>query len=132
VRGAENGLLWRGWDRRAPHLHHIFWSFSGVGPLTLYFGLQQMATQLQKRTLIELIPLIEQMASGITEDLHMVPAALALVFVEGDRIDDARRQLNEYVGTSFEFVVDPSWIIGMCGFAEGAVVVGDPTYAAPC
>jgi hypothetical protein len=29
-------------------------------------------------------------------------------------------------------VVDPSWIIGMFGFAEGAVVVGDPTYAAPC
>jgi hypothetical protein len=60
-----------------------------------------------------------------------LPASLALTFAESDGIDDARRQWNDYVGTGFEFVVDPSWVIGMCGLAEGAIVVGDPTYAAP-
>ena len=37
VRGVETGLSWRVRDGRAPHLHHIFWSFSGFGPLTLCF-----------------------------------------------------------------------------------------------
>jgi hypothetical protein len=39
--GTEHGTiqgeahLTARWDRGAPHLHHIFWSFSGLRPLTL-------------------------------------------------------------------------------------------------
>jgi hypothetical protein len=37
VRGVEIGPSWRVRARRAPHLHHIFWRFSGARSLTLYF-----------------------------------------------------------------------------------------------
>ena len=90
----------------------------------MFFGVQLMATNLQKGTLIELVPLIEQMATEITENLYAVKAALVLALADGDRTDEVRRLLEEFVGTGFHFLVDALWSVGMCGFAEGAIEVG--------
>jgi class 3 adenylate cyclase/tetratricopeptide (TPR) repeat protein/biotin operon repressor len=104
---------------------------SGQPDTILTFGLQFMATNFQKGTLVELIPLIEQMAVGMTENLGMVNAALVLALSEGSRNDEVRMLLEEYSGTGFNFLLDCAWSIGMCGFAEGAIEVADPRFAAP-
>ena len=104
---------------------------SGQPDTNVFFGVQFMATNLQKGTLIELVPLIEQMATEITEDLHMITAALVLALADGGRTDEVRQLLEESADTGFDFIVDASWIIGMCGFAEGAIEVADPRFARP-
>ena len=104
---------------------------SGQPDTNVFFGVQLMATNLQKGTLIELVPLIEQMATEITENLYAVKAALVLALADGDRTDEVRPLLEEFVGTGFHFLVDALWSVGMCGFAEGAIEVGDPRFARP-
>ena len=104
---------------------------SGQPDTNVFFGVQLMATNLQKGTLIEVVPLIEQMATEITENLYAVKAALVLALADGDRTDEVRQLLEEFVGTGFNFLVDALWSIGMCGFAEGAIELGDPRFARP-
>lgn len=105
---------------------------SGQPDTNVFFGVQLMASNLQKGTLIEVVPLIEQMATGITENLYAVNAALVLALADGNRTDEVRQLLEEeIVGTGFTFLVDALWSIPMCGFAEGAIEVGDPRFARP-
>ena len=104
---------------------------SGQPDTNVFFGVQLMATNLQKGTLIELVPLIEQMATEITENLYAVKAALVLALADGDRTDEVRQLLEEFVGGGFHFLVDALWSVGMCGFAEGAIEVGEPRFARP-
>jgi tetratricopeptide (TPR) repeat protein len=104
---------------------------SGQPDTLVTFGLQMMATRLQKGTLSELIPLIEEMASELSEARDVAKAALALAHAEGDRLVEARQLLEDFATSGFALVLDASWIIGMCGFAEAAIVVGDPKYALP-
>jgi hypothetical protein len=104
---------------------------SGQPDTLVTFGLQMMATRLQKGTLSELIPLIEEMASELSEARDVVKAALALAHAEGDRLAEVRQLLEEFATAGFDLVLDASWIIGMCGFAEAAIVLGDPKYAGP-
>ena len=104
---------------------------SGQPDTLVTFGVQMMATSLQKGTLSELIPLIEEMASEISEAREVVNAALALAHAEGDRLVEARQLLEDFAAADFDLVLDASWIIGMCGFAEAAIILDDPTYAGP-
>jgi DNA-binding SARP family transcriptional activator/tetratricopeptide (TPR) repeat protein len=104
---------------------------SGQPDTLVTFGLQMMAVRLQKGTLSELIPLIEEMASEVSEAHDVVNAALALAHAEGNRLVEARQLLEDFATAGFDLVLDASWIIGMCGFAEAAIVVGDPKYAHP-
>jgi hypothetical protein len=104
---------------------------SGQPDTSVYFGVQFMATNLQKGTLVELVPLIEQMATEITDNVHPINAALVLALAEGDRADEVRQLLEESADTGFNFLVDASWSIVMCGFAEGAIEVEDPRFARP-
>lgn len=97
----------------------------------LTFGLQLMATRLQKGTLGELVPLIREMALQATDVPDVVNAGLTLAHAEAESIEEARQLLEEAASGGFELRLDASWIIGMCGFAEGAIVVGDPKYAEP-
>jgi class 3 adenylate cyclase/tetratricopeptide (TPR) repeat protein len=104
---------------------------SGQPDTSVFFGVQFMATNLQKGTLVELVPLIEQMATEITENVHPINAALVLALADGDRTDEVRHLLEESADTGFNFLVDASWSIVMCGFAEGAIAVADPRFARP-
>ena len=104
---------------------------SGQPDTLVTFGVQMMATRLQKGTLSELIPLIEEMATEISGAREIVNAALALAHAEGDRLVEARQLLEDFAAADFDLVLDASWIIGMCGFAEAAIILGDPKYAGP-
>ena len=104
---------------------------SGQPDTGVYFGVQFMATNLQRGTLIELVPLIEQMATEITDNVHPINAALVLALADGDRTDEVRQLLEKSAGTGFNFLVDASWSIVMCGFAEGAIEMADPRFPRP-
>jgi DNA-binding SARP family transcriptional activator/tetratricopeptide (TPR) repeat protein len=96
------------------------------------FALQLMATRLQKGTLSELAPLIEQMGAMTPDVPDAVKSGLLLAHADGDRIDEARDLLEEFATrTGFDLILDASWNIMMCACAEAAIVVGDPKYAAP-
>jgi hypothetical protein len=71
------------------------------------------------------------MATEISEAREIVNAALALAHAEGDRLVEARQLLEDFAAADFDLVLDASWIIGMCGFAEAAIILGDPKYAGP-
>jgi hypothetical protein len=96
------------------------------------FGLQLMATRLQKGTLGELTALIEQMGAVITEAPDAIKSGLLLAHADGGRIDEARDLLEECATrTGFDLVLDASWNITMCAFAEAAILVNDPNFAGP-
>jgi tetratricopeptide (TPR) repeat protein len=104
---------------------------SGQPDAIIFYALQSMATNFQKGTLLESIPIIEQMANEVAVNQYLIKAGLVIALAENDRNDEARQLLEEFSGTGYSFLLDCSWTIGLCGFAEGAIAVGDPRYAAP-
>jgi class 3 adenylate cyclase len=97
-----------------------------------FFGVQLMAVSIQRGTMGELVPLIEQMAAEMPE---LPPASLAgvlaMAHVEGDRTDDARRLLDEFAAADFDLPMDEAWLTGMLVYAEVAIACRDPKYAGP-
>ena len=94
------------------------------------FGAQMMSVTLQRGTLGELIPLIEQVAAehpGVTPFM----AALAMAHVENGQIDAACGLLQTFFASGLDLPVDATWTIGMNCYAEAAIECRDRTCAAP-
>ena len=104
---------------------------SGQPDATMFFGAQLMMVSIQRGTMGELVPLIEQMAADAPEIAGGIAAALALAHVEADRIDDARHLLEEFAAADFDLPLDPVWLTGMVGYADAAAECRDPKYAGP-
>jgi hypothetical protein len=98
----------------------------------MLFGGQLMFVNLQRGTLCDLVPLIEQMEAD-TRDIApgMIAGVLAMAHVEGDRTDDARLVLDRLAATDFTLTPDPLWITAMVSYAEAAIECREPRYAAP-
>jgi hypothetical protein len=90
---------------------------SGQPDTLVTYGLQMMAVSMQRGTLGDLVPLIEQMTAEIQDARDVAKSALALAHAEGNRLDEVRLLLEEFATSGFSLVLDASWIIGMCGFA---------------
>jgi hypothetical protein len=105
---------------------------SGQADAVMFFGAQLMFVNMQRGTLSDLVPLIEQMEAD-TRDIApgMIAGVLAMAHVEGDRPDDARQVLDRLAATDFHLSPDPVWITGMVAYAEAAIECGDRRYAAP-
>jgi class 3 adenylate cyclase len=104
---------------------------SGQPDAIIFFGLQSLANNLQKGTLVESIPLVQQMANEVAVNVYLIKAALVRALAESDRHEEVREVLEEFCDTGFDFLLDCSWTLGLCGFAEGAIAVGDHRFAAP-
>jgi class 3 adenylate cyclase/tetratricopeptide (TPR) repeat protein len=104
----------------------------GEPDATTIFGAQFVVVNQQRGTMSELVPLIEQMAAE-TPDVGpgVLKGVLAHAHVEGDRIDDARRLLEEFAATDFDLPMDPAWVLGMVEYADAAIECREPRYAAP-
>jgi tetratricopeptide (TPR) repeat protein len=89
-----------------------------------FFGVQLMSVCVQRGTLSELVPLIEQ-AIADNPGLPTLNATLALAHAEGDRIDDALRLLAELAATDFDFPLDIAWLTGMTRCADVAIECRD-------
>ncbi len=105
---------------------------SGQPDATLLFGMQFMAVHLQRGTVGDLVPLIEQMAAEMPQPPPAsLSGVLAAAHVEGERIDTARHLLEGFAALDFDLPLGQDWIKGMVAFAEAAVECRDPKYAGP-
>jgi class 3 adenylate cyclase/tetratricopeptide (TPR) repeat protein len=105
---------------------------SGQADAVMFFGAQFMFVNMQRGTLSDLVPLIEQTEAD-THDIApgMIAGVLAMAHVEGDRTDDARQVLDRLAATDFTLSPDPVWITGMVSYAEAAIECREPHYAGP-
>jgi class 3 adenylate cyclase len=104
---------------------------SGQPDAALFFGSQLSVVCVQRGTMGELIPLIEQMVDETSTLVGVLTAALAFAHAEADHIEDARRLLEEFASTDFDLPMDSSWTTGMYCFAEAAIRCRDARYAGP-
>jgi hypothetical protein len=99
---------------------------------TVHFGGQLLAISIQRGTVGDLAPVIEQMAAD-TPDLApaLLAALLALAHADADRIDEARPILEQFAASGFDLPLDQVWLSGMASYAAVAIACRDPQYAAP-
>ncbi|MGO9873509.1 MAG: ATP-binding protein [Acidimicrobiia bacterium] len=103
----------------------------GQPDAAVMFGAQLGVVHLQRGTMGDFAPLIEQIVGETPDTAAAMKAALAVAYVEGNRIDDARQILDEFAATDFDVPLDHVWTSAMVNFAEVAIAVGDAGYAAP-
>ena len=107
-------------------------SDSGEPDAVLVFGAGLIVVNLQRGTLGELVPLIEQMESE-TPDLSsgIMSGVLSMAHAEGGRTDDARTLLERFATADFGLPEDELWLTAMVDYAEAAIECRDPKYAGP-
>ena len=102
----------------------------GQPDAALFFGGQLMIVSLQRGTIGELIPLIEQMVDE-TSELGMLSGILAMAHAEAGNINDARHLLQKFADAQFDFPMGPASITGLYYYAQAAIHCEDPQYALP-
>ena len=102
----------------------------GEPDAAVIFGGQAVIVSLQRGTLAELVPFITQAATD-NPGFPAFVAALAMAYGEGDRLDEARRLLEEFAATDFDLPRDPAWLTGMIAYSDAAIECRDPRYAGP-
>jgi class 3 adenylate cyclase/tetratricopeptide (TPR) repeat protein len=103
----------------------------GQADAAFFFGAQLVVPHLQRGTILELVPVIEQMIAEAPEIRGVLAAILAMAYAEGDRTDDARQLLAEFAAAEFDLPLDGVYITGMVLYAAAAIGCQDPTYASP-
>ncbi len=103
----------------------------GQPDAALIFGAQLMMVNLQRGTLSDLIPLMEQWVADIPSlDKGVLNGVLAHAHAEGDQYDDARRLLGEFGAADFALPLDGAWFTGMTAYADAAIACRDAGAAA--
>jgi hypothetical protein len=102
---------------------------SGQPDAALFFGAQLSTACLQRGTLGDMVPAIEQMAADVDE--LALGSALAIAHAEADRLSEAASILDTFAAAHFAAPLDAAWLTGMVGYAEAAITAGDPRYAGP-
>jgi DNA-binding SARP family transcriptional activator len=104
----------------------------GQPDAALIFGAQLMMVSLQRGTLNDLVPLMEQWASEIPSiDRGVLHGVLAHAHAEGDHFEDACRLLREFGASGFELPLDGAWFTGMTAYSEAAIACLDAASARP-
>jgi tetratricopeptide (TPR) repeat protein len=102
----------------------------GEPDAALIWGAQALIVSLQRGTMGELVPFITQAAAD-NPNLPTYIAVLAMAYVEGDRLDEARHLLEEFAADDFDLPVDQEWLTGMVSYSGAAIQCHDPRYAGP-
>ena len=106
-------------------------SSCGQPDAALIFGAQLMMVNLQRGTMSDFIPLMEQWAADIPSlDKGVLSGVLAQAHAEGDHHDDAQWLLDEFGGVDFELPLDGAWFTGMTAYSEAAIVCRDASACA--
>ncbi len=96
----------------------------------LYFNGEVLGICARRGTLGDIAELIAQTARE-NPGLPALVGNLARAYVQGGKIDDARRLLDEFARSGFDPPLDYLWLVGMAGWAEVAIACRDPEYAGP-
>jgi class 3 adenylate cyclase/tetratricopeptide (TPR) repeat protein len=94
------------------------------------FRAQFMNVSIQRGTLADLIPLIEQAVSD-SPGIPAFTAVLASAHAEADRTDDARQLLEQFATADFALPLDQVWTTGMVSYAGAAIECRDEKYVGP-
>lgn len=86
----------------------------------LFFGVQAIVGAWMRGSLGDAVPLLED-AVAAYPGLEGYRAMLALANLEGERLDDARRLLDEFVDGGCNLPADQAWMGGMVAYAEVAI-----------
>ncbi len=103
---------------------------SGQPDAAIFFGALFMSISLERGTMGDLVPLIEQ-AIVDNPGLPSLNATLALAHAMGNRLDEAERLLAEFAAADFDLPMDQLWLIGMVRYAEVATECRDQQCARP-
>ena len=102
----------------------------GQPDAAVIFGAQLAIVSLQRGTMGDLAPLIQEAAAD-NPGLPAFVSALAVAHTEGGRIDDARELLEELATADFDIPMDGAWLTTMVSYSDAAIECGDPKYAGP-
>ena len=105
-------------------------SDGGQPDASTIFRTQFLNVSIQRGTLVDLIPLIEQAALD-NPTLPAFTAVLALAHAEADRTDEARHLLEQFAARDFDLPLDQVWTTGMVSYAGAAIECRDSKYAEP-
>ncbi len=104
---------------------------SGQPDAAVVFGGQLTQVSLQRGTLGDLVPIIEQTAVEAPEMAALLKAVVAGAHAQAERADQAGELLEEFANAGFALPMDAFWLTAMSAYAEAAIVVREPRYAAP-
>src|SRR5260370_33243561 len=100
---------------------------SGQPDAMVFFGAQLRTVNVQRGTMGELVPLIEQMSAEMPDvGSGVLNGWLAAAHADGGRFDDARHLLEEFAAQTFDIPLDQVWLPAMLGCAEAAAECRDP------
>jgi class 3 adenylate cyclase len=102
----------------------------GEPDAAVIFGAQLAIVSLQRGTMGDLAPFIEEAAAD-NPGLPAFVAALAVAHTEGGRIDEARDLLEELAAADFDVPKDGTWLTTMVSYSDAAIECRDPKYAGP-
>ena len=98
----------------------------GEPDATTIYGLQLMDVAWQRGTVVDLIPLLDQMDADTPDAPHAMAVAIkALAYADAGQLDEARQLLSELATRDFDFPIDILWAGGMVFCAEAAIECRD-------
>jgi class 3 adenylate cyclase len=102
---------------------------AGLPDVNFFFTANLPGIALQRGTLGELIPLVEQMAVVASESAGALNALLAAAHLEAGHVDEAHRLLREFVHGGLRLRIDQAWLGSLLFYAEIAAVAADSDVA---
>jgi tetratricopeptide (TPR) repeat protein len=104
---------------------------AGQPDAAIVYGAQALGVSIQRGTIGELIPLIEQAASDVPDLAEVYAGVLALAHAHSDRTDEAAQLLERFSSRGFDLSMDVVWITGMLAYGEAAIHCRNPRFAGP-
>jgi len=96
------------------------------------FAMHLLGVNGQRGTSGDLIPVIEEIRTDMEHiSKAAVESALAIAYVEGGRLDDARKVLIRFANGGFELPSDSVWLLSIATYADVAIECGDRQRAGP-
>jgi class 3 adenylate cyclase/tetratricopeptide (TPR) repeat protein len=104
---------------------------SGQPDAFVMYGGQLISISLQRGTLGDLVPILNQLYVEAPEVGGAVTSALALAHAEAGNLDDVRVMLERFATDNFELSMDATWLTTMAWYADAAMALGDTTFIEP-
>ncbi len=99
---------------------------SGQPDASTIFAMHLFGVNEQRGTTDALIPVIEEIRNDMQDiDKAAVESALALAYVEGGRLDDARQVLAHFADRGFQLPADSVWLWSMTNYGNVAIECGE-------
>ena len=112
-------------ERLATECHEIG-TDSGQPDASTIFAMHLLGVNAQRGTTDVLIPVIEEIRNDMQDiDKAAVESALALAYMEGGRLDDARQVLGQFADGGFQLPADSVWLWSMTNYANVAIECGE-------